>query len=161
MKKPIVFLNIDGVLISEEYILSNANNLDKLYYQMNNNYYMNFEQEKILLLKELLKKTNASIVIVSSWCERNDLNQLISIFEKYGIKNKIVDIIPFSTKKNEYRINYWINNKVNNFSNLNSESFVILDDSEVIIYDNNHIKCDPKIGLTHDDVKKSLKLLKK
>ena len=161
MKNPIIFLNINGVLISEKFISDNSGFPDKLYYKLDDNYYMNFEPDKIDLIKKLIKESNAHIVIVSYWCEHNDLDKFKKIFKRYDLDDRIVDIIPFVPKKKGYKINDWINTKSNNFPHLNNEKFVIIDNDDTGILENKHIKCNPKCGLTEENISQSIKILKK
>lgn len=161
LKKPIIFLNIDGVLISENYILKNSNDAKALYTKIDNNYYMNFEKSKIELIKQLIDNTNACIVIVSYWCENNDLTKIKKIFEKYQLSDKIIDIVPYTPKKSGYRVKSWINKKSDNFPYINNKNFVIIDNDETGILENKHIKCNSECGLTEDDISSSIKLLKK
>ena len=156
MNKPIIFLNIDGVLISENYIRNNSGNILNLYRIIDNKYYMNFEPDKIDLLKKLVDEVDSYIVISSYWCETNDLNTIKKIFSKYELDDKIIDLVKFDVKKNGYRIQNWINNQDSKIDN-----YIIIDDANIGILDDKQIKCNPSVGLSKNDVEKSIKLLKK
>ena len=158
MKKPIIFLNIDGVLISENYILQNANNVSYLYDIIDGKIYMNFDPSKIKLINKIIEEVDANIVISSYWCTHSNLDNMKRIFKKYNLDNRIIGVVPYSNYKNGYRINKWINK---NKEIINIDDFAIIDNEDIGILEDKHIKCDSKVGLTNEDVDKTLKLIKK
>ena len=161
MKHPIIFLNIDGVLISEEYIYNNCSDINNFYRKIDNNYYINFEYDKIEKIKNLVNSTNAYIVIVSYWCYNNDIKRMKEIFNKYDLDDKIIDIVPFSTVRSGVRVDKWLNNNKSSFNLLDKDNFIIIDNDDTSLYKERHVKCDSKIGLTDIDKKKAKKLIKK
>ena len=160
-KSPIIFLNIDGVLISENYIMSLASKLDILYSRIGNRSIMNFEEDKINLLKKIIEKTNAYIVVSSSWNKDNTLDDIKNIFKKYDLDKRIIDITPYLCKKRGYEVQDWIDNNTDNFMFLDKDNFLILDDQKIGHLEEYHVKTNSKTGMTNNDCKKVLnKLLK-
>lgn len=76
----IIFLDVDGVLNSIEYLTEKHNELKRT-----------LKQEEMLdtvcikNLKQIVDKTNARIVITSSW-KICDLDILIKVFSKYNLQ---------------------------------------------------------------------------
>ena len=116
--KKIIFLDIDGVLNSSRY--------DKIRGQNDGN----IDESRMPLLKELVEKTNARIVLSSTWrshwerdCDTLDEKgrELNRVFGKYGLE--ISDKTPFLEKydrANEIRL--WLKNHSGEF-----DRFVIID----------------------------------
>ena len=75
------------------------------------------------VLNKVIEKTNAKLVIVSSWRLHMSLNELRNLFFEYGFSGDIIgtteDLFPQSRGA---EIQKWISN------NTTVESFVILDD---------------------------------
>lgn len=160
-KSPIIFLNIDGVLISEEYIMGLAKNLDLLYRKIENKYIMNFEIDKINILKDIIDKTNAYIVIASSWTKDNNLEDIKKIFKEYELDKRVIDITPYLCKRRGYEVKEWLNKNINNFEFLDKEHILIIDDQKIGCLEDYHIKVNPKIGITTNDSKQIIKRLKR
>ncbi len=158
MHNPIIFLNIDGVLISEDYILNNSNNLSNLYRINNSKIYIKFEDDKIKLLKGLVNEFNAYIILVSYWCLSNSLDDFKDMFKEYDLDSRIIDVVPYMPIRSGDRIYKWKNIKKIDIDNNN---FVIFDNEDVGKYIDKHICCNPKVGLTEDNINKAKQLLKK
>lgn len=124
----VLFLDIDGVLNSNDYFNSIKNNQDE---------YEEIDESKVILLKKIIDKTNAKIVLSSTWRELNhrrlDKNNpkydgnnhpmfqyLIDILKKYGLE--IYSEIPIIDGNRPHEICEWI--KQNNFKG----NFVSIED---------------------------------
>ena len=159
----IIFLDIDGVIIHENYKNEKQENLD---------------EEKITLLKNIVEETDSKIVLISNWrvynCEGEDkypyslleklLNkQGLSIYDdaplfKLKLKGKEKDGIkfdPYTTRGGE------INTYLNKHQEI--DNFVIIDDDNLeydyFNFENNFIQTDKKNGLTKEDVEKAINIL--
>ncbi|NEN87383.1 HAD domain-containing protein [Paenibacillus elgii] len=113
----IIFLDIDGVLVTSRHMVQS-----KKYFGHA------FDPECVRSLQEILEKTEANIVVSSSWREGRTLKQLQSIFELNGIK-KVVGMTPIiegAIRGKE--IKEYLNDILKN--GLEVDKFVIIDDEE-------------------------------
>lgn len=117
----VIFLDIDGVLCTME-----------TYYRRKKEF-MNYKKyispivdtDRLLLLKQIIDKTSAKVVITSSW--RTDIIsglssgiELINLFKEYGIE--IYDLTPFDDNRNRV-------NEINSYLEQNEiENYIIIDD---------------------------------
>lgn len=113
----IIFLDIDGVLVTSRHMVQS-----KKYFGHE------FDPECVRSLQEILEKTEAKIVVSSSWREGRTLKQLQSIFEINGIKNVVgmTPIIEGAIRGKE--IKEYLNRTLN--IGLEVDRFVIIDDEE-------------------------------
>lgn len=139
----IIFLDVDGVLNSE---------LDSFDWNVQTDYH--FE-----LLKSLVDKTQAKIVLSSSWRKSKDsLETIKSRLQDFGID--VYDVTPSINSPNTKRgdeIRQWIDTQ----QDTSVTSFIILDDnSDMCEYTNtNLVQTDIKIGFQKQDYEKALKML--
>lgn len=163
----IIFLDIDGVLntnesFKKEYYKSKELNRDRIY---------PIDEERLLYLLEIVKLTNAKIVLTSS----NRLNfikvdnkliplngigkDIINSFNRYNLS--IYDITPYDNNRirgNEIKM--WLEN------NNNVDNYIIIDDEEVglELYKDKLIKTNINnevYGLNVRHIDKAIKKLKK
>jgi len=115
----VIFLDIDGVLNNTSWLLD-QNNFD------------NFCPDNVKIFNHIIKKTNAKVVISSTW--RLNHPDLKKIFEDQGVECDIIGYTPdlSECKNGIYRgsergteIFAWI---LKNWQNENIEKFIILDD---------------------------------
>ena len=110
----IIFLDVDGVLNSIEYLTEKHNELKRT-----------LKQEEMLdtvcikNLKQIVDKTNARIVITSSW-KICDLDILIKVFSKYNLQ--IYSITKNYGDKRGKEIREWLE------KNKGVSNYIILDD---------------------------------
>lgn len=161
----IIFLDIDGVLNSQNYIIKTHPKVLELY--SNNNYSNNDELKlkrlmldidikKLDILKDICNNTDSNVVIISAW-------KNLGVFPY--VKNKLIEygipIIGITNDKNGNRgegiKNYIIENNINNFIVLDDEIFEDYD-KEIL---NRLVKTSfYKNGLEEEHKVKAIKLLK-
>lgn len=151
----IIFLDIDGVLNTDRQIrINNLSQIDCI----------KFDQEAMENLKKITEKTQAAIVITSTWRIHQSKNgylwrELIRNFQDYDINpSLIIDITPIIDLKmkpeiRELEISKWLRTK-------DVEKFVILDDQWNMGKLNDHfIRCLPFKGITNKIVEEVIKKL--
>ena len=149
----VIFLDIDGVLNSHQYLSQVAFGEAGIYDEL--------DPEKLTLLKTLVKQTGANIVLSSSWRESfEDMNpldyvarNLLAAFEEHGLT--IYDMTPLVKAQRDEEIRQWLS------CHAAVESFVILDDEQ---YDwkeleVNWVKTSYYMGLTEENVRAALRIL--
>ncbi len=120
----VIFLDIDGVLNSDEYF-------DKIRNLNIQGIQSEIDVEKIKLLKKAIDETGAKVVLSSSWRYTKNaqyLKELLANFEIY------TDSTPFMQGVRGLEIKQWLLN------NQGVEDFVILDDEIFDSYDEELIK---------------------
>ncbi|GMK37181.1 hypothetical protein PCCS19_02340 [Paenibacillus sp. CCS19] len=154
----IIFLDIDGVLNTDR-----AVKLQKLF----NHDRIIFDAEAMKNLKELIKETNAYIVISSTWrihygTDNRLWKELMSNFIENYIDDRIIDITPVLSEKLNTSIRWkeietWL---VDN-RDKEIESFVIIDDEwEMGEYTKDrYVKCQAYKGISKDSKDKARKIL--
>ena len=151
---PVVFLDIDGVLnITSASYTTAASKRNHL-----------IEPHLVQRLEWFLKKTDASIVISSSW--RYELNKLKEEMQKEGFQywNRIIgttskSFLPYYRGE---QIQKWLNEHPQILN------YVVIDDnvSDICgckcneIPSENVVKVNPEIGLTHGDILQAMKIIK-
>ncbi len=115
----IIFLDIDGVLNSDEYF-DKISNLDIQGIEQE------IDIEKVKLLKEAINETGAKVVLSSSWRYTRKGQQLKELLSNYEI---YVDSTPFIQNERGLEIKQWLS------ENQCIEDFVILDDELFDSYD--------------------------
>lgn len=158
-KNRIVFLDIDGVLNSEQWYVNNP--LEITASQIDSN--------AVKLLNQL---RGASVVVTSSWGE--DGGKTTEALEMHGLKLPIIGY----TKKVHYQhewacrgneIEEWIRRTYkgmgtmwgNEYPDEKYEYVILDDDQDMLLGQANHfIRVDRKTGLTQEDIKKAKKILR-
>ena len=117
----IIFLDIDGVLNSTEYIISlkgNFNSVDKVY---------QIDPKAVVRLNKITDATSASIVVSSTWrMFYKYMADLRGVLVEAGITGKVIDKTPVNNNIRGAQIAEWID-KQNKRSD-KVEQFIILDD---------------------------------
>lgn len=156
----IIFLDIDGVLNTERFQTIQVKNCECDWHEAQ----FNFDPICMNNLKEIINKFDAYVVITSTWRYWRDKNgqpwtELIGNFNKYNIKERIIDIIPILSKYNSElcrgdEIKEWLKNH-NDISN-----FVIIDDeNDMLDLSNKLVQCDYITGLTDTIKEKCFEIL--
>lgn len=149
----IIFLDIDGVLNSDEYF-------DKIKNLKINTIENQVDVEKIKLLKQAVDATGAKIVLSSSWRYTRNANNLRALLLNYGI---FADTTPFLNNERGKEIKKFLT------EHKDVEDYVILDDEIFPSYDDVLLKKLIKIsnksgmgfgeGLKLNDVKQIIERL--
>ena len=149
----VVFLDIDGVLNSEDYVYSYRE------------YGIAIDPTRMVLLKQIIDETNAKIVLSTSWREHwektpNECGkiglQINSIFSQYNLE--ILDKTPNLRTRREQEIWYWLN------KHPQVKNFIVLDDMFLCaeFLDGHFIKTSNHFdGLDEADVEKAIGILNK
>ena len=148
----ICFLDIDGVINSEDYALyryeSKKFDLDEF-----------IDERAVTLLNYIIKKTDAKVVLSSSW--RGDIENTEKRLKDAGFKYDIFDITPYCVSRvRGEEIQAWIDKYEKDHEPL--ESYVIIDDDDDMLPEqkNNFVHCNFQHGLTCVDVYKAIGILK-
>lgn len=115
----VIFLDIDGVLNSDEYF-------DKILNKEITGIEQDVDVEKVKLLKEAVNITGAKVVLSSSWRYTRKAQELRELLIEYGIST---DVTPFLQNHRGLEIKKWL------MDNPDTEDFVILDDEIFDSYD--------------------------
>ena len=165
--KKIIFLDIDGVLATPEYL-------------KHGQWALNPEKQK--MLGRILSETDAEIVLSSSW-RHNSLEDTKEFMDKEGFLfvDKLVGVTIRAYQYLErgtgvhlsiprgVEIKQWIDTNIHSNNGkdwqrkkLNVEyTYVILDDDSDMLLEhkNNFIRTESSIGLTDEDVEKAIAIL--
>lgn len=108
----VIFLDIDGVLNSDEYVekvkKSDIQGIER-----------DIDIEKVKLLKRAIDETGAKVVLSSSWRYTKNARYLKELLANYGIR---VDSTPYIQEKRGLEIKKWLS------ENQEVEDFLIIDD---------------------------------
>ncbi len=122
----VIFLDIDGVLNSDEYFEKTANlNIQGIESEI--------DVEKIKLLKKAIDETGAKVVLSSTWRYMRKVKDLKELLSHYGIV--IIDSTPFLGDERGLEIKQWLTTHARVV-----EDFVILDDEIFHSYDQDLVK---------------------
>ena len=163
----IIFLDIDGVLNSGDYMsalysLRDRHNIGST----KDEYGQLFDPRCVAYLDFIIRETDAKIVISSTW-RRNGLSILKEMWEMRGLPGEVIDITPLTTDGDiveryyhpdadrGYEIQEWLNNHTG------ITSHVILDDNSDMLPTQNFVKCDGRFGISCEVSNKAIEYLKK
>ena len=147
----VIFLDIDGVLNSDEYIdrAKNAQGIAR-----------HIDIDKVKLLKKVIDETGAKTVLTSSWRNSKDIASLRELFTKYEI---YFDVTPFINWERGLEIKQWLS------THKGVEDYIILDDEIYDSFDQEMLRHLVKVsdangrglgeGLTQKDIDKIIKRL--
>ena len=120
----VIFLDIDGVLNSDEY-------LDKVKKSDIQGIERDIDVEKVKLLKRAIDETGARVVLSSSWRYTRNARYLKELLANYRIR---VDSTPYIRDERGLEIKKWLS------ENQGVEDFIILDDEIFDSFDEELIK---------------------
>ena len=175
----IIFVDIDGVLVHEDYIVSVYPNIKR------DRFGELFCPVASSLLNELIEKTDAKIVISSTWradgiddmkqmwSDRNMSGEVIGVTPHFYVRDVKQGFKPSIPRGLE--IDSWLS--TNHFQHRRPEcvadfdrakkckikNYLIIDDDTDMLYNqrNNFVRCDAMVGFTFNDFQTALKILKK
>jgi len=122
----IVFLDIDGVLNSEDFMLPQLEELKGKDYDHRDR----IDPKAVARLNEILSRTGAVVVVSSSWRHGTSLAELRGILHDFGFSGRIIDKTPTRVEHRErgQEIDAWL--LENGLGGTAIERFVILDDDD-------------------------------
>jgi len=158
----IVFLDIDGVLNTHDYLVKQVEQDGISSYQAQ----FNFCPDSLENLKQIVEETDAKIVISSTWrisfkCAYDDPHRkfwkaIMKNLASIGIHKRVIGITPSlnDTRIRGEEIKSWLsNNQVNNF-------VIIDDDSDMVDLMNHLAKYSWSDGITKEVKDKAINILK-
>ena len=146
----ILFLDCDGVLNSYSWVIPSADNEDDL------------DPRAMALLNEIIEKSDAKVVIHSTWRKSHTVDELRTIFERNGFKGQILGTTPvmYEVSGQQVARGVHIQAWLDLHERFGITSFAILDDIDSM----EHLK--PRLvqtsmahGIQQEHVEKVLKLL--
>lgn len=161
--KKIIFLDIDGVLSSRNFLKHRIKPEDKSKYSYLDSM---IDKNAVKNLQKIVNKTNAEIVI-SSIVRINLYNELVEVLKKEKELNaNIIGCTPILKTFRGVEIYQWIRDNIDYLridSASNFHSYLILDDDSDMLYfqKDNFIKVNNKNGLTKKYIRKSVHILNK
>jgi hypothetical protein len=146
MTKPIVFLDMDGVLNSQEFV-------DLL----GDDWTMNeVDKKAVERLNKIVEATGAEVVISSTWRMCHPLGFIKRVIQKAGGKVTIIDKTPCLGGPRGAEIQKWLD------ENPGHDRFVILDDYEEMVHLWPHlVQTTWELGLLDEHVDKAIEVLTK
>jgi hypothetical protein len=127
-REKIIFLDIDGVLNSNSFFQSDE-------YEKLDRWVSMIDEKAVELLNDLIKETNAKIVISSTWRKSLNKEELLEILKSKGFEYDILDYTPYLVFRDlDYvkgsvprgcEIQAWLNH---NYSHPDSVNYIIFDD---------------------------------
>ena len=152
----VIFLDFDGVLNSSVFITE-----ARKWRQKNQEKHRSVEwwasdidPKAVALLNFILSKTEAQIVISSSWRYGCSLDLLRSILKASGCEGEVIAVTPRMPGNHR-------SDKIQEWLRLHPEvdSFVVLDDARDAGIDGKFVQTDYGIGLTQEDAEKAVEIL--
>lgn len=149
----IIFLEVDGVLNSQNKLIEVYKKTGKPH----SGYLYPFDEKCLDNLCLLVNKTDAKLVITSTWRkDKEGIDILLNMLKKYNLDKKVIGYTPILGKDRGLEIKSFLScleNEVN---------FVILDDDDDMgeLY-NYLIRTDMKVGLTYENVNDGIMRLNK
>lgn len=152
MDRPIIFLDFDGVLNTEQYqaqlAINGASTRD--------NWGARFDPRAVYNLDKLIEATNAGIVVSSSWRFVHTLDDLIKMWEVRELPGEIIDTIPcgpVNVSRGE-DIESWLDSH-------GHHAYVIIDDYDDFFPSQHtrYVETNPVIGLSLANVQKAIDIL--
>lgn len=183
----VIFLDIDGVLNSQCWYQKRMD-IDKLATDIDSQYPMyEFDPEAVLRLNSIIEKTDAKVVISSTWRIGRTVKQLQTILESVGFVGEVIDkTVSLNATVNNENIGYRIPRgceidfylkKTGDFQRINwskevqrecidkaiVKNYIILDDDSDMLYGQREhfIHTSNNTGLTDALMNKGIETLNK
>lgn len=151
----IIFLDIDGVL--NNYTTMGMDRYINKPLIEGTGFHDHLSPYTLRLLNDIIKATNAKVVISSVWRYGETIQRLQKLLDYYGFKGQIIGKTPsLSSSERGYEIQKWLDDNVN----LNIESFVIIDDDSDMVHLLKYlVKTKAEFGIRKNTVKHAVKVL--
>ena len=166
----IIFLDIDGVLNSDVYMASDeyfnsckdAGIKDHRSYEVvTKAHHLHLDPSAVKLLNSLVEKTEAKVVLSSTWRLIYSLEDLNAMLTRRGATFEVTDKTPskMSFRLREFDVQEYLSD-LKHYKGVVPESFVILDDlpqfPELVKH---FVHISEKTGLTQEYVDRAIKIL--
>lgn len=149
----VIFLDFDGVLDNYYYCYQ----LRKQGLPERDNYGMIFDTSCVECLKYILDKTDAHIVITSSWKDFMTYEELLKMWHERKLPGTVFDTAPSMISKRGDEIDQWLKEFKRPCS------YVILDDLDDSFFNphqlEHFIQINPNRGIQMEDAKKAVEIL--
>lgn len=153
MKLKIIFLDIDGVL--------NPSRFMNIFYKVRkelgdgvktrDEFGHYFAPYTVDALEKIINQTAAKIVVSSVW-RRSGLEVMREMWKRRRLPGEIYDVTPVLNVERGYEIAEWLREN-------DVDSYVIIDDNDDMLPEQNFIQCNNKLGLTDELADKCIQLL--
>jgi hypothetical protein len=159
----IIFLDFDGVLNHEAFYNKR--------HEIGRDKYPPYplceiDPDSIRTLNFIIERTEAKVVISSTWRHGRTIEELQNILKYHGFNGEIIDITPSFKDDHSLRGNeilYWIkkNKELIGKQYHEYENYLIFDDDSDMLYwqKDNFIQIDRWVGLTMMDAYNAIKIL--
>ena len=151
-----LFLDVDGVLNSEESRIARSGK--KMSHQ-ESMMSAHLSDPLVARLDTFLDKTNASVVVSSTWRLVYPLYQIMKIMCEHGFKHEanVVGATPYGGKERGWEILSWMQEHC-----LTPDDVVIFDDcGDMVHLKSRLVQTDPNVGLQDKDIEWALRLLER
>ena len=160
MERPIVFLDIDGVLNSKQWYAQAASRKDERNSQPSTDRSLlerSIDPTCIQRLNRLLQHAGAVVIVSSSWRKKHQLSEIVSIIEARGFCGEVIGVTPSDdgTLSRGGEIATWLKKNVPR-----GVAYVAVDDevetglpTEVVVVTSRDT------GLTDEDVERAIRIL--
>lgn len=155
----VIFLDVDGVLNSEQFVQTSSTGLPFGDNQI--------DPEAVERLNQIIERTGAKVVISSSWRHVWSRGEIVRMLGKRGFRHPdaVVSITPSLLSQRGDEVADWLGNQGERgridpeFGGV--ESYVILDDSSDFNPDQREhfVQTDADIGLTDEDARRAIFIL--
>src|ERR1700734_1402680 len=89
MQKPVVFLDIDGVLNSKQWYAHNASCREDISSTERKLWEHSIDPDCVQRLNRILQQTGAVVIVSSSWRKKHALSEIVSILESRGFRGEV------------------------------------------------------------------------
>ena len=147
----VIFLDIDGVLNSEEFFIMRHHSAeDKKGWTEKDD----IDPYAVKLLNQITEVTNAVIVVSSAWREGRTVDWLSGFLRGVGVRAKVIGRTASFSRERRDEVGYWLKDEPD------VESFIILDDEfDWGELSDRFVKTSWKTGLTQYHVDKAISIL--
>jgi hypothetical protein len=178
----VIFLDMDGVLNSEEFLRRR----DKEPNCAADRWENNIDPAGVSRLNRIIAETGAKVVISSTWRKVLDYQEMERLLKLYGFVGEVVGQTPDFSKRHWYgtgvghcyerghEIREWLREQMlgvhmrsasfvptHTCGSEHVEQYVILDDSsDMATVKHRHIWCDPAVGLDDEGAERAIQMLK-
>lgn len=151
----VVFLDIDGVLNSEQYMKTKKGTVyaEGFQYPGLEWWADGLDPEAMERLNRLVERTGAEIVVSSTWRLGGDVEWLQKILEMRGFRGRVIGVTPrYGDGPRSREIAAWVDR-------FGPKRYVVLDDDSDAEIPGKTVRTSFRCGLTDEDVDKAVGIL--